>query len=46
MDGNEKEEHHDLAVHGEQLVVGVGLHQIARRSEQFQPNQQREESRR
>src|SRR6266550_1852365 len=23
---NQKEEHHDLAMHGEQFVVGVGLH--------------------
>ena len=31
-------------MHGEQLVVGVGLHQVARRGQQFQPDQQREKS--
>ena len=41
---DQEEEHHDQAVHGEQLVVGIGLHQVARRSEQFQPDQQGEES--
>ena len=41
---NQEEEDHHLAVHGEELVVGVGLHQIARRGQQFQPDQQREES--
>ena len=44
MEGIEKEEHHDLAVHGEELVIGVGLNQIASRSQQFQPDEQREKS--
>ena len=39
---NQKEEHHDLAMHGEQLVVSVGLNQIAGRSEQLETNQQGE----
>ena len=30
---NEKKEDHDDAVHGEQLVVGVGLYEIAGRRE-------------
>ncbi len=42
--GNQEKEHHHLAVHGEKLVVGVGLHQVARRGQQFQPDQQREKS--
>ena len=41
---DQEEEHHHLAVHGEELVVGVGLHQVARRSQQFQPDQQGEKS--
>ena len=41
---NQEEEHHDLAVHGEHLVVGVGRHQIASRGEQFQPDQQGKKS--
>ena len=41
---NQKEEHHDLAMHAEQFVVGVGLNEVARRSEQFETNQQGEES--
>src|SRR6266550_1734528 len=41
---NQKEEHHDLAMHGEQLVVGVGLNQVARGSEQFETNEQSEQS--
>ena len=43
MEGIRKKKIITCAVHGEQLVVGVGLHQVARRSEQFQPDQQREE---
>ena len=41
---NKKEKDHHLAVHGEELVVGVGLNQVTGRSEQFQANQQREEA--
>src|SRR2546423_15047527 len=41
---NQKEEHHDLAMHGEQLVVSVGLNQVARGSEQLETNQQGEQS--
>ncbi len=37
---NQEEEHHHLAVHGEKLVVGIGLHQVARRRQQFEPDQQ------
>ena len=44
IDGMQEEEDHDLAVHGEQLVVGVGLHQIAGRSQQLQADQQGEKS--
>src|SRR6202142_367328 len=40
---HEKEDHY-LAVHGEQLVVGVGLHQVARRSQQLQADQQGEDA--
>ena len=35
----QKEEHHDDAMYREQLVVGIGSHQIAGRSQQFEPNQ-------
>src|SRR6266550_1915266 len=41
---NQKEEHHDLAVHGEELVVSVGLNKIAGGSEQLKANQQGEQS--
>ena len=40
---DQKEEDHHLAVHGEELVVSVGLHQVARWGQQLQPNQKREE---
>ncbi len=44
-DGRDQEEKdHHLAVHGEELVVGVGLHQVAHRSQQLQPDQQGEKS--
>ncbi len=39
---NQEEEDHDDAVHGEQLVVGLRLHQVARRGQQLQPHQHRE----
>ncbi len=42
--GNQEEEHHHLAVHGEELVVSIGLHQVARRSQQLQPDQQGKKS--
>src|SRR5205085_4317824 len=41
---NQKEEHHNLSMHGEQLVVSVGLNKVARGSEQFETNQQGEQS--
>ena len=39
----EKEDHHH-AVHGEELVVGVGIHQVALRGQQFQANQHGEDA--
>ena len=39
---DQEKEHHHLPVHGEQLVVGVSLDQVARRRQQLQPDQQRE----
>ncbi len=39
----EEEDHHD-AVHGEHAVVGLGAHQIARRSHQLGTNRRREQS--
>ena len=44
MEGIRKKKHHDHAMHGEKLVVGVGLHEVARRSEQFEADEQREEA--
>ena len=41
---DQEEENHHHAVHGEQLVVGVGLHQIAGGREQFEADEQREEA--
>ena len=41
---NQEKENHDHAVHGEKLVVSIGLHQVACRSEQFEANEQREEA--
>ncbi len=41
---NQEEEDHHLAVHGEEFVVSVGLHQVARRSQQFQADEQGKES--
>ena len=40
---NQEKEHHHLAVHGEKLVVSIGLHQVAGRRQQFQPDQQGKE---
>ena len=40
--GNQKEKDHHLAVHGEELVIGIGLHQVAGGRKQFQADQQRE----
>jgi len=40
---NQEKEHHYLAVHSEKLVVSIGLHQVASRRQQFQPDQQGEE---
>ncbi len=39
--GDEEEEDHHLAVHGEQLVIGIGLDEIARRGQQLQADEQR-----
>ena len=39
IDGIKKKENHRDAVHGKQLVVGFGLHQIALRRQQFEANQ-------
>src|SRR5208337_652344 len=38
-DRDQKEEHHDHAMHGEHLVIGIGLHQVTLRSEQFEPDE-------
>ena len=42
--GNQEEEDHDHAMHGEQLVIGIGLNQITGRSQQFQPDEQGKKS--
>ena len=42
--GNQHEEHHVDAVHGEQLVVGVGRHEIARGRRQLDPDPRGEEA--
>ena len=39
IEGIEEKEDHHLAVHGEELVVGVRLHQVARRGQQFQADE-------
>ena len=39
----EKEDHHH-AVHGEELVIGVGLHQVAGGGQQLEADEQREEA--
>src|SRR6266849_5467588 len=41
---DKEEEDHDLAVHGEQFVVSVGLDEVARRGQQLQADEQREEA--
>src|SRR5271169_1118878 len=41
---DQEEEDHHHAVHGEEFVVGIGLHQVACGSEQFKTNQQGEEA--
>ena len=41
---NQEEENHDHAVHGEEFVVGIGLHEVARGSEQLEADEQREEA--
>ena len=41
---DEEEEDHHHAVHGEELVVGVGLHQVAGGSEQLEADEQGEEA--
>ena len=41
---DEEEEDHDHAVHGEKLVVGVGLDEVAGGGEQFEADEQREEA--
>ncbi len=35
----QEEEHHHDAVHGEELVVGIGIHQVALRGQQFDTDQ-------
>ena len=39
---DQEEEHHHDAVHGEELVVRVGRHQVARRRQQLEPDDERE----
>ena len=41
---NEEEKDHDHAMHGEELVVSIGLHQVARGSQQLEADEQREEA--
>src|SRR4029077_19219440 len=41
---DEEEEDHHHAVHGEELVIGVGLHQVAGGSEQLETDQQGEKA--
>src|SRR5208283_1562556 len=41
---DEEEKHHDHAVHGEHLVIGVGLHQVALWRQQLEPNEHGEEA--
>ena len=41
---DQKEEHHDHAVHGEHLVIGVGLHQVALRRQQLEPDEHGKEA--
>ena len=41
---NQEEEDHHLAVHGEELVVGVGADEISGRREQFETDEEREQA--
>ena len=41
---DQEEEDHHHAVHGEHLVVGLGVQQVARRREQLEADHQREET--
>ena len=41
---NQEEKDHHHAMHGEELVISIGLHQVARGREQFQADEQREEA--
>ena len=41
---HQEQEDHDDAVHGEHLVIGVRRHQVARRSQQLQPDHPRKEA--
>ncbi len=41
---DQEEEHHQDPVHGEHLVIGVRIEQIAGRSRQFQPDQHRKQT--
>src|SRR5262249_37021190 len=41
---DQKEEHHDDAVHREELVVGLRADEVARRSQELEADQQREDS--
>ena len=43
-DRDQEEEHHDHAVHGEHLVIGVGLHQVALRRQQLEPDEHGKEA--
>ena len=41
---DQEEEHHHDAVHREELVVGLRLHEVSGRRQELEPDQQREES--
>jgi len=41
---NQEKEHHDHSVHGEKLVVSIGLDEVTGGSEQLEADEQREES--
>ena len=42
--GDQEEKHHDHSMHGEKFVVSIGLHQIARGSEQLEADEQRKKA--
>src|SRR5207248_2139564 len=42
--GDQEKEDHHLAVHGEELVVGVRLHQVPGGSQQLEADKQRKEA--